>query len=256
LEKIVAIKLKEIEALSERKLEVPKGGTLRANFRKALEEGRGKRGIGLICEYKRASPSLGDIELKLTPEEAAAAYAKSDCLSVLTEREFFKGDISYLSRMGPLPLLRKDFIIHPLQVVETIMTKASAVLIMLSLPLDDHELIGLKELARKFGILPVVEVSNEEELKRARHLGSELIQVNARNFKTMEVDIHNNLKLIEKYPPRGGEFFISASGVKGGKDLKNLKDAGYGAALIGTSLMKGGEPEKKLERILEELEAC
>jgi indole-3-glycerol phosphate synthase len=218
----------------------------------ALRRGRDERGIGFIAEYKRASPSLGDIDLSLGPEEAIEAYSGADCLSVLTERDFFKGDLDYLRSFAPSgkPLLRKDFLFHPLQLRDTALYPASAALLMAGLLPDPKGLSGLLELARSLGLCPVLEVFGPSELDLARAAGASLIQVNARDLSSLSLDLENSLALIRSSPPREGEFWIAASGVRQPGDLRRLAKAGYGAALVGTALMSSGRPRETLQAFL------
>jgi indole-3-glycerol phosphate synthase len=209
--------------------------------------------MALICEYKRASPSKGDIELSLGPEEASQAYGRADCLSVLTEEALFKGSLSYLWRMGPQPLLRKDFLSHPLQAEETALTPASAILLILRLFRDLPSAASFFDRSVSLGLEPVVEVFTPRELDMARSFGATLIQVNARDLATLTLDKDLGPRLIGERPPKVGEFFIAASGIGSAGDLRKLRDAGYGAALIGTSLMSGGKPKERLDALLEGL---
>jgi indole-3-glycerol phosphate synthase len=109
------------------------------------------------------------------------------------------------------------------------------------------------ETAKTFSLTPTVEVRGSEELKAARDAGASVILANARDFRTFEVKLSDNLGLIEKHPPGKDEIFIAASGVKDPRDLRLLRSAGYQAALIGTSLMESASPEKKLREFLEGL---
>ena len=207
--------------------------------------------LAIIAEYKRASPSEGDINPDATPEEVAAAYAEAGAgaLSVLTEREFFKGDISFLDRMaGPgLPLLRKDFLFHPLQVEHSAATPASAVLLIVRMLTD----AVLRELARRcadFGLTPVTEVFNKQDLRRARAAGASVIQINNRDLETLLVDMDLSRRLAAD--KRNGEFWITASGIHGHDDLITAAALGFDAALIGSSLMRCGNPGKALAILL------
>jgi indole-3-glycerol phosphate synthase len=207
--------------------------------------------LAIIAEYKRASPSQGDINPGASPEEVAAAYAEAGAgaLSVLTENEYFKGDISYLARMdGPgLPLLRKDFIFHPLQVEHSAATPASAVLLIARMLTDD----SLRELVRRsveLGLTPVTEVFDAQDLKRARAAGASVIQVNNRDLETLRVDTSLSLRLIADKD--GEEFWITASGMRGHSDLVAAAASGFDAALIGTSLMRCGKPGEALAAML------
>ncbi|MDR2198738.1 MAG: indole-3-glycerol-phosphate synthase [Deltaproteobacteria bacterium] len=226
----------------------------RPDFLSALKRGKEERGLGLICEYKRASPSLGDIELGVSPARAAQAYARADCLSVLTEEFYFKGKIDHLFEMGPKPLLRKDFIFHPLQLEETARTPAAAVLLIASLLPAGSESVNFFSLAETLGLQAVVEVTNPGELKTARTLGAGIVQVNARNLSTLKLDFGANLRFIKENPPRPDEFWIAASGIKTAEDLSRLIEAGYSAALVGTALMRGGNLKGRLDDLLNGLE--
>ncbi|MFW5735592.1 MAG: indole-3-glycerol-phosphate synthase, partial [Oceanidesulfovibrio sp.] len=150
-------------------------------------------GLTVIAEYKRASPSKGDIELGLEPEEVAKAYAEAGAgaISVLTETEYFKGDLAYLERMtGPgLPLLRKDFLIDPLQVRQTAATPASALLLIARMFDDPLDLAAMKEQADSFGIDSVVEVFDDTDLDMAKAIGATIIQVNNRDLDRLTTDL-------------------------------------------------------------------
>jgi len=207
--------------------------------------------LPVIAEYKRASPSEGDINLIVTPEEIAAAYAQAGAgaLSVLTESRYFKGDISYLARMAEpgLPLLRKDFIFHPLQVEHSAATQASAVLLIARMLTDT----ALKELVRRcadLGLTPVTEVFDEQDLRRARTAGASVIQVNNRDLKTLRVDAALSRRLIADKD--SGEFWITASGIRDHDDLLTAAAVGFDAALVGTSLMRSGNPGEALAELL------
>ncbi len=206
----------------------------------------------VIAEYKRASPSRGDINLGLEPEQAAAAYAKAGAgaLSVLTEREYFKGNTAYLERMtGPgLPLLRKDFILHPVQVDRTAAGPASAVLLIARM-LDDAMLRALLFRCLDLGLTPVTEVFDEKDLRRARSAGAPVIQVNSRDLDTLAVDLALSRRLAAF--KQEGEFWIAASGINTRDELLELLDLGYDAALIGSSLMRGGDPGRELAALLQ-----
>lgn len=208
----------------------------------------------VVAEFKRASPSRGDILLDLAPEEAARQYAAGGaaCLSVLTEEAHFKGKIGYLGRMAGagLPLLRKDFVLDPLQVLATAATPASALLLIVRLTPEVALLRRLRELAESLGMDAVVEVFDAEDLALARESGARLIQVNARNLDTLKVDRAACLRLAERYAPRTDEVWIAASGMSRPEHLRQAGDAGYRAALVGTSLMEGGAPGTALAALV------
>lgn len=240
LEKFRAAKAPEIERL----LAQERAGTLplpleeeRPDFIRALwDTGPG----AIIAEYKRASPSKGDIDLIASPEDVAAGYkaAGAAAISVLTEEAYFKGNLSFLTRMSGagLPLLRKDFILHPLQVVETAATPASALLLIARM-VSDEELEELIALSQAFGLTTVVEVFNEDDLEKAQELSPDIIQVNNRDLDTLATDLAVSERLIEF--KREDQLWISASGIATPADAARMVKAGYDALLVGTSLMSG-----------------
>jgi indole-3-glycerol phosphate synthase len=226
------------------------------DFLKALESGEARRGIGVVAEYKRASPSLGTIEEGVTPEEAVEAFREADCVSVLTEGSFFGGELGYLPRMSfkGTPLMRKDFVFHPLQVYDTAARRASAVLFIVRFVPAVSELRELILLARSLGLTPVTEVFGAEDLEVARSAGAGIIQVNSRDLETLRVDFLASLRLAHRFPPEQGEFFVAASGMADSVDLMIARRAGFRAALVGTALMLGGDPGARLAELLAGLE--
>ena len=211
--------------------------------------------VRIIAEYKRAAPSCGDIALDLAPEQVASEYAANgaDCLSVLTEESFFKGNLHFLSRMKEdgLPLLRKDFIFHPLQVIATAATPASALLLVVRLTPDVETLRGLREQAESFGMDAVVEVFDEDDLSLARASGARIIQINARNLDTLQVDRMACLRLADRFRAgRNGELWIAASGMDRLEHLDQAAEHGFQAALVGTALMRDGRPGETLAALL------
>lgn len=229
----------------------------RPSFSKAIAAPR--RCPHIIAEFKRASPSRGDILLDMAPEEAARQYANAgaSCLSVLTEESCFKGTLGYLRRMTEpgLPLLRKDFIFDPLQVAATAATPASALLLIVRLTPDAQLLRSLREQAEKYGLDAVVEVFDKADLETARTSGARIIQVNARNLDTLQVDRASCLRLADHHHrPGDGELWIAASGISSSAHLRQISDSGYQAALIGTGLMHGGIPGEALKALLGDAE--
>ncbi len=167
---------------------------------------------------------------------------------MLTEESWFKGSLSFLERMsGPgLPLLRKDFIIHPLQVAHTAASPASAVLVIVRM-LEDGPLSEIIGASRKFGLEPVAEVFDGEDLRRAHKAGADIIQVNNRDLDTLRVDLDNSRRLARR--KGSGEFWISASGIENSGQLDGLLELGFDAALVGSALMDA--PGEKLAALLE-----
>lgn len=205
----------------------------------------------LIAEYKRASPSRGELNMLVSPEEAASAYAAAGAgaMSVLTEEHHFKGELAFLERAAGagLPLLRKDFIMHPLQVEQTASTPASAMLLIVRM-LDKRDLRELLEEARRFGLEAVVEIFDMADLALAREAGATIIQVNNRDLDRLMVDLGVSEKLIRE--KSSAEFWITASGIQTPEQLEHLLALGFDAALVGSSLMEGGNPGQALRSLL------
>jgi indole-3-glycerol phosphate synthase len=251
LERFRRAKTAEIAALTalfaKEALPPPFAGS-RPSFTASLKT---KAPLAVIAEYKRASPSKGDINLVATPEQAARTYAAAGAgaLSVLTEREYFKGDIRFLERMAApgLPLLRKDFILHPLQVDQTAASPASALLLIVRM-LDDPMLRTLLLRCRELGLEAVVEVCDGEDLQRAHAAQASIIQVNNRDLDTLRVDLDLSRRLAAC--KRSGEFWITASGISCREDLTGLLNLGFDAALVGSSLMEGTDPGQGLTALL------
>jgi indole-3-glycerol phosphate synthase len=220
----------------------------RPGFAASLKESAGR---AVIAEYKRASPSQGDINTDLAPAAVAAAYAKAGAaaVSALTEETYFKGSLDCLEMMAGagLPLLRKDFILDPLQIDATAATSASAVLLIARM-LDGAMLHGLLARCRSYGLEAVVEVFDARDLDRAREAGAAVIQVNNRDLSTLRVDLGVSRRLIDR--KRAGEIWITASGLGTREDLASLLGLGFDAALVGTSLMDGPDPGAKLAVLL------
>jgi indole-3-glycerol phosphate synthase len=207
--------------------------------------------IAVIAEYKRSSPSRGVINEGITPAEIAHLYTEggAQAISVLTEKNYFGGDLAFLHEIAKhthLPLLRKDFIFDPLQVLETAATPASALLLIVTLTPERGHLRDLRLLAESFGIEAVVEIVNEVELECAREAGARIIQVNNRNLETLEIDMSTTLRLIRQRLPQ--ERWIAASGIDSHDALTRL--AGYDAALIGSALMADENPAQALRQLL------
>ncbi|WP_449241896.1 indole-3-glycerol-phosphate synthase [Desulfovibrio sp.] len=213
----------------------------RPGFQAALAAGGP---CAVIAEYKRASPSRGVINLSLEPGDVARMYAHAgaSALSVLTEEVHFQGRLEYLAAMtGPgLPLLRKDFLFHPLQVLETAGTPASALLLIARMFREARELRDLREMAEGLGLEAVVEVFDTADMDLARESGAALIQVNNRDLERLSVSLDVSRGLAGQR--REGEFWISASGVERPEQVRELASLGFGAVLVGTSLMSSADP--------------
>ena len=251
LERFRTAKAGEIRALeaiaAQKAMPAPFTGA-RPAFGAALQQ----PGLSAICEYKRASPSKGEIEMALSPEEVARQYQEcgASALSVLTEEVYFKGDLAFLDRMTftGLPLLRKDFIFHPLQVTRTAATPASALLLIVRMFSDAGLLRELLDMTHALGMEAVVEVFDEKDLEMAREVGSRIIQVNNRNLDTLQTDLAICGRLVQDRSI--AEVWIAASGISTPEDRLHVAALGYDAMLVGTALMQGGAPKRALQTLL------
>ena len=205
----------------------------------------------VIAEYKRASPSRGAINLTLSPADVARMYADGGAaaFSVLTERAHFQGDLRFLDDMAfaGRPMLRKDFLLDPLQVVETAATPASALLLIMRMFDSTAGVREMLQACRDYELEAVCEVFDEADLDMARWAGAEIIQVNNRDLDSLRTNLDVSRRLVAK---RGaGELWISASGLETPQQLADMADLGYDAVLIGTSLMSQADPGAALRAL-------
>ncbi len=255
LERFAAAQQPQIQRLRElkrRHLLPPPWTRPRPGLADALRQGGpGGEPLAVIAEYKRASPSKGVINLDLTPAEVCGQYAVAgaSALSVLTEADHFQGSSDFLLDAEPtgLPILRKDFLLDPLQVVETAATPASALLLIVRM-LPGEALQNMLDEAGEAGLEAVVEVFDQADLDRAKVVGASIIQVNNRDLDTLGVDLGVSRALVGQRNER--EVWITASGLSTGADLAEMACLGFDAALIGTHLMADGRPGRALARLL------
>jgi len=222
-------------------------------FRKQLER-VSRTGIAIIAELKKASPSKGLIRADFWPSDLARelAAAGAAALSVLTEEEYFQGSLNYLQEASAavsLPCLRKDFIFDEFQIVEARAHGADAILLIVA-ALDQSELVSLCGKARAHQLDVLCEAHSEEDLKRALDAGCDIIGINSRDLRTLEVDLETPFRLADKVPDAC--LAVAESGIQSGSDLARLRAAGYDAFLIGESLMKERSPGAALTKLVQE----
>src|SRR6266550_5411679 len=205
--------------------------------------------INIIAEFKRRSPSKGEIRSNADPTMIAKAYeaAGASAVSVLTEEDYFDGsldDLRAVRQATLLPIVRKDFVFEEYQVYESAAAGADALLLIVA-ALDDETLLRLRLLAEDdLGMDALVEVHTSEEMERARSSGAKLIGVNNRNLETFAVSLETSAQLA----PLAGDdaLLISESGIESAEDIHRLYDLGYRGFLIGESLMRADDPGEAL----------
>jgi indole-3-glycerol phosphate synthase len=211
------------------------------SFAAALRRPDGR--LAVIAEIKRRSPSAGDIRPGASADQQARRYraAGADALSVLTDAKFFGGALGDLrAALGAgLPCLRKDFMVHPVQILEARAAGASAILLIVR-ALNDEELRTLHGAARAAGLDALFEIHDEADLARAVAHGARLIGVNNRDLAVFTTDLGLSERLIPQLPT--GVTAVGESGIFHGADAARLRAAGAQAVLVGEALMKAADP--------------
>ena len=207
----------------------------------------------VIAEVKKASPSKGVLREHFVPADIARSYEAGGaaCLSVLTDVQFFQGSVDYLQQARAacsLPVLRKDFIIDPYQVVEARAMGADCILLIAAC-LDDGQMAELEACALELGLDVLVEVHDGPELERALRLKTPLVGVNNRNLRTFEVSLDTTLGLRDRIP--AGRLLVTESGILGREDVRRMRDAGIHAFLVGEAFMRAPEPGLALQGLFE-----
>ena len=222
------------------------------NFKELIINSQDKKNNNIIAEIKKASPSAGVIIKDYFPEIIAADYEKSGvgAISILTEATFFHGNLDHLSLINKktnLPILRKDFIIDPYQILESKVYQADAILLIVSI-LSDNQIKDFINLAKQYRLDCLIETHTEEDLNRAINIGYPIIGINNRNLKNLSVNINNTLNLIKKIPK---EFIVVAeSGIKSKTDIDKYNDVGIFNFLIGESILKSSNINDKIREFL------
>ncbi len=249
LEKIIAVKREEIAVAQKR---VPLA-TMRADaesrvltrdFVGALRAKIAAGQSAVIAEIKKASPSKGVLRAEFEPADIAQSYAENGaaCLSVLTDRQFFQGQVGYLKQARAsclLPVLRKDFMVDAYQVYESRAMGADCILLIAAC-LDDAQMKDLEAVARSLDMAVLVEVHNAAELARALLLKTPLVGINNRNLHTFEVSLETTLTLRKDAPD--DRLIITESGILTREDVQKMKDANVNAFLVGEAFMRADDP--------------
>jgi indole-3-glycerol phosphate synthase len=222
-----------------------------------FSEALARPGLSLVAEFKRASPSGGDLRPGAEVEELVTAYERGGAaaLSVLTDERNFEGSLDDLRRArasSGLPILRKDFVVDPYQLTEAAANGADAVLLIVA-ALDDELLALLHAEARALDLDCVVEVHDEEELERALALDADVIGINNRNLRDLTVDLRTTHELIVDVP--AGKTVLSESGYRSRDDFEELERIGVDAVLVGEALMRAPDPEELVRELTRDEEA-
>ncbi len=211
------------------------------SFLKAIES---NDELKIIAEVKKASPSVGVIQSNFDPVKIARQYeiAGANAISVLTDEKFFMGANRYLQEVQKavkLPILRKDFIIDPIQIDEALVLGAGAVLLIVTI-LNPNLLRKLYEYASQKNLDVLVEVHDEKELERALNIDAKIIGINNRNLKTFEVHVENTTQLLPHIPK--DKVVVCESGIKDEQNIRYIADNGVHVALVGEALMREKDP--------------
>lgn len=256
LKRIVARKHEEI---AERRARVPLGRLAEAaasadaprGFVAALQAKIDAGLAAVIAEIKKASPSKGVLRADFRPAEIARSYAHGGaaCLSVLTDVDYFQGSDAYLQQARAacsLPVIRKDFIVDPYQVVEARAIGADCILLIAAC-LDDARLHGLNEQAHELGMDVLIEVHDDAELSRALETGNRLVGINNRDLRTFEVSLQTTLDLLEQIP--GDRLVVTESGILSPQDVRLMREHRVHAFLVGEAFMRAEDPGARLAEL-------
>ncbi len=246
LEQILEVKRKEMDKMVESVGIVEPFETL------SLKDVLSSDEISVIAEIKMKSPSEGDILPNADPVQIAKNYeaAGAAAISVLTDEQFFGGHIDILESVKKavsIPVLRKDFIIDGHQIMEAGAVGADAFLLIAE-ALDDRDISTLINFGKELNLEALVEFHSEENAEIVSEIAPDIVGVNCRDLKSMTTDISYFERMAPRLP--SGSIKVAESGIKTSDDLKYVSDLGYDAVLVGTSLMKTGNPGKALESLI------
>ena len=256
LKKIIACKQEEIadckakKSLADLQAELVNASPVRGfvdSIRRKLAAGES----AVISEIKKASPSKGVLREDFQPAEIAKSYAAAGaaCLSVLTDIDFFQGSDEYLQQARAaceLPVIRKDFIIDPYQVVEARVIGADCILLIVAV-LEDEQMQTLCSLATELGMDVLVEVHDEQELQRALKLNIPLMGINNRNLRTFDTSLETTIELLEQIPE--DRIVVTESGIHTKDDVELMRQHHVNTFLVGEAFMREEDPGNKLHAL-------
>lgn len=260
LKKICAVKVEEVAA-ARKKISLERiradaqSRVLTRDFVGSLRAKIAQGQAAVIAEIKKASPSKGIIRADFVPADIAQSYAQGEdsisaaCLSVLTDRQFFQGQIDDLKQARAscsLPVLRKDFMVDPYQIYESRAMGADAILLIAAC-LDDGLMRELEHIAHSLDMAVLVEVHDGAELERALRLSTPLVGINNRNLRTFEVDLHTTLQWQKEVP--ADRLLVTESGILQPQDVRLMREAGVHAFLVGEALMRAPDPGLALAQL-------
>ncbi len=254
LRQILATKEEEVRKILHRQEHLRAAALARNDFRPfAAAVYQGEHTLGLIAEVKKASPSVGVISENFDPVLIAKAYesAGAHALSVLTDETYFQGHLRYLMQIRQatsIPVLRKDFIIHQVQIYEAAVAGADAILLIVA-ALSQDDLLHLLEIAETCQLDVLVEVHDEEEMERALDTPATLIGINNRNLRTFEIDLATTDRLSEEVPEH--ITLVSESGIKTNADARRVFEAGINGLLVGETLMRADDVHATVAELLD-----
>jgi indole-3-glycerol phosphate synthase len=243
LERILEVKRAEIAA-AKRRVSVSELEGVTAPPPRDFVGALRARQPAVIAEIKKASPSRGVLREDFDPAAIARSYEAGGaaCLSVLTDRQFFQGDLAHLAAARgacALPVLRKDFVIEPYQVLESRACGADCILLIAAC-LAKEEMRELERVARGLGMAVLVEVHDAIELEAALALATPLLGINNRNLKTFETRLETTLELLPRVP--AGRMVVTESGILSSADVERMRDAGVKCFLVGEAFMRSADP--------------
>lgn len=220
------------------------------NFKEAIKRDSGP--IRLIAEIKKASPIRGILRQEFDPIKIALIYRRKnvDAISVITEEDFFHGKLDYLieaKRATNIPILRKDFIFEEYQIYESRAKGADAFLLIASI-LEGGQIVEFLHLAKELGLSVIFEVHNFKELEMALRADVDIIGINNRDLKTLDVNLDTTFELKKEIPE--DKIVVSESGIKTREDVKRLEDTGIDSILVGTAFMEADDIDKKIDEIM------